>query len=134
MIKIKNYQVYDENNQKAVNDLMSKDLKGASALKVVKIARKLQDLLVDIEKSVKIVREKYTEKDENGNPLHPVDEDGTILADRIKIKDPKAFTDEIDEIMKVENEIVDIEPLSEKEIENTDISPKTIILLEWLIK
>ena len=56
-MKIKNFQVYDKQNQEAINELMSKDLRGATALKVVKIARKLDELLKDINESVKIIRE-----------------------------------------------------------------------------
>lgn len=132
-MKIKNFQVFDEQNQKAVNELMNNDLVGATALKVVKVARKLDELLKDVNEAVKIVREKYTEKDENGKPIHPLDEQGNQIKDRIKITDHIAFEREIQQILGVENEI-DIEMISEEEIKGVKISPKNIMMLNWLIQ
>jgi hypothetical protein len=131
-MKIKNFQVFDEMNQAAVNELMKNDLVGATALKVVKAARKLDELLADINKSVQIIREKYTVKDVSGCPIHPV-ENGVVLTDRIKISDPVAFNKELGEILNVENNI-DIEMVTEEEIKGVKISPKNIMILSWLIK
>ena len=134
-MKIKNFQVYDEQNQKAINELMSKDLRGATALKVVKIARKLDELLKDINESVKIIREKYTFKDENGKVVHPVDESGNPILDRIRITNPTEFQKEMEEILNVENEIYpEMELISEEEIIGVNISPNTIMFLGWMIK
>lgn len=134
-MKIKNFQVYDEQNQKAINELMSKDLRGATALKVVKIARKLDELLKDINESIKIIREKYTFKDENGKVVHPVDESGNPILDRIRITNPTEFQKEIEEILNVENEIYpEMELISEEEITGVNISPNTIMFLGWMIK
>jgi hypothetical protein len=131
-MKIKNFQVFDEMNQAAVNDLLKKDLVGATALKVVRIARKLDEFLKDINKAIAIIREKYTAKDENGNPIHP-EENGVILTDRVKITNPQEFNKELSEILAVENEI-DGDMISEDEIKGVKISPKTIMVLSWLIK
>jgi hypothetical protein len=131
-MKIKNFQVFDEMNQKAVNELMTNDLVGATALKVVKVARKLDELLKDINESVKIMREKYTVKDADGKPIHP-EENGVVMKDRIKITDPQAFNKELAEILEVENEL-DIDMISEEEIKGVKISPKNLMLLSWLIK
>jgi len=131
-MKIKNFQVFDEGNQAAINELMQKDLVGATALKVVKIARKLDEVLKDIHKSVAIIREKYTVKDEKGNPVHPTEND-VVLTDRVKISDPVAFNKEIAEILNVESEL-EGEMLSEDEIKGVKISPKNLMILSWLIK
>jgi hypothetical protein len=131
-MKIKNFQVFDEMNQAAVNELMKNDLVGATALKVVKVARKLDEFLADINKSVQIIREKYMEKDEKGNPIHPV-ENGVVIKDRIKISDPASFQKELAEILSVENEI-EGEQITEEEIKGVKISPKNLMVLGWLIK
>ena len=135
-MKIKNFQVFDEMNQTAINELMKQDLVGATALKVVKVARKLDEFLKDINQSIHIVREKYMVKDENGKPIHPVENiDGkdVIMKDRVKISDPVAFNKEMAEILSVENEI-DIEMISENEIKGVNISPKNLTILSWLIQ
>ncbi len=131
-MKIKNFQVFDEMNQSAVNELMKNDLVGATALKVVKVARKLDELLKDINESIKIMREKYTIKDADGKPVHP-EENGVVLKDRIKISDPTGFNKELAQILEVENEI-EGEMISEEEIKGVKISPKNIMILSWLIK
>jgi len=131
-MKIKNFQVFDEMNQAAVNELMKNDLVGATALKVVKVARKLDELLKDINESIKIMREKYTVKDAEGKPIHP-EENGVVLKDRIKISDPAGFNKELAQILEVENEI-EGEMISEEEIKGVKISPKNIMILSWLIK
>ena len=131
-MKIKNFQVFDEMNQAAVNELMKNDLVGATALKVVKVARKLDELLKDINESIKIMREKYTVKDVDGKPVHP-EENGVVLTDRIKISDPTGFNKELAQILEVENEI-EGEMISEEEIKGVKISPKNIMILSWLIK
>lgn len=132
-MKIKNFQVLDEQNQKAVNELMNNDLVGATALKVVKVVRKLDELFKDVNEAVKLVRTKFTDKDEKGNPIHPLDEQGNEIKDRIKITDHIAFNKELEQILAVENEI-DIEMISEEEIKGVKISPKNIMLLNWLIR
>jgi len=132
-MKIKNFQVFDEQNQKAVNELMNNDLVGATALKVVKVVRKLDELLKDVNEAVKIIRDKYTEKDENGSPIHPLDEQGKQIKDRIKINNPDDFDKEIQQILGVENEI-DIEMISEEEIKGVKISPKNIMIVYRLIQ
>jgi len=136
-MKIKNVQVFDENNQKAINELMEKDLVGATALKVVKVARKLDEILADINKSVSIIREKYTEKDVSGAPVHPTEPDGKggfiTHHDRVKIKNPQEFNKEISEILDVESEI-EGEMITQEEIKGVSISPKNLMILSWLIK
>ena len=131
-MKIKNFQVFDEVNQKAVDELMQKDLAGATALKVVKVARKLDEILKDIHQAIKVMREKYILKDEKGQPVHP-EEAGVIQTNRVKLSDPIAFNKELSEILSVENEI-EGEQITADEIKGVNISPKTLIILEWLIK
>ena len=136
-MKIKNVQVFDENNQKALNELLEKDLVGATALKVVKVVRQLDTLLADINKSVGMVRDKYTVKDVSGAPVHPVekDKDGNevIMHDRVKIDKPQEFNKELGEILEVENEI-EGEMLTEDEIKGVAISAKNLMILSWLIQ
>lgn len=135
-MKIKNFQVFDEVNQASVNELMQKDLAGATALKVVKIARKLDEILKDINQSIQIIREKYTMKDVSGAPVHPVEIiDGVevVQTNRVKISNPQAFNKEIAQILDVENEI-DIEMISENEIKGVNISPKSLMILSWMIQ
>jgi hypothetical protein len=133
-MKIKNFQVFDEMNQAAVHDLMKQDLRGATALKVVKVVRKLDELLEDINKSVSIIRDRHSVKDESGNLVHP-EENGVVLKDRVKIKDPIAFNKELSEILNIENDIFpDMEMISEEEIKGVNISAKNIMILNWLIK
>jgi len=133
-MKIKNFQVFDELNQAAINELIKKDLKGATALKVVKVARKLDELLKDINESIKIIRDRYTAKDEQGNIIHP-EENGVLIKERVKLTDGISFNKELAEILNIENEILpEIEMLTEEEIKGVNISPKNLMILSWLIK
>ena len=134
-MKVKNFMVFNEMQQKAMNELMKKDLRGVTALKVIKIARELDKLLNEINESIKIVREKYTKKDESGKVIHPIDDDGNTIADRIVITNASEFQKEIDEILNVENEIFpEMELITEEEIKGINISPNDIMILSWMFK
>jgi hypothetical protein len=133
-MKISYFQVQDEKTIKSVNELMQKELVGKTALKVVKVVRKLEELHKDVTKSIEIIRNKYVVKDENGNPVHP-EEDGVVKTDVIKISDPIEFNKEITEILSEEVEFFpDMEKITEKEIENVNISASSLAVLDWLIE
>ena len=136
-MKIKNVQVFDELNQSAINELMERDLVGATAIKVVKVARKLDEILVDLNKSIAIIRNKYTEKDISGAPVHPMEKDDNgndvPQLNRVKITNPQEFNKELSEILQIENEL-DCDTVTMEEIKGVPISPKNLMILEWLIK
>lgn len=133
-MKIKNYQVFDSRNKDAINELMKADLKGVTALKVVKVARKLDELFKELNETVNIIRDRYTAKNDDGSIVYQVDENGKEDKNFVKIADPETFQKELNEIMDIENEIFpDMQLITEDELSTIKIAPNTILLLEWMI-
>jgi hypothetical protein len=132
-MKIKNEVLYSDITSDAMKELMETSMRGITSLKISKISKKLKELYIDLNNVIKTIRDKHCAKDEEGKPIYKKDEDGNDILDTILIKDVKAFTEEMNEVMSVENEI-DVETIKIKELEDVNIKPKTLSILDWLIE
>lgn len=83
-----------------LNRLMQEKMPVKLSLKTTRIAKVVNGEAESIDKVIKEVRERYTEKDSAGKPIVPVDKDGNELTGSIKLSDPKAYEKEVTELLE----------------------------------
>jgi len=104
MIIIKNYQLTNETIS-ALNTLIDMDINAKIAFRLMRIIKEISTLVeikIDMEKKI---LEKYLERDQYGNPLPVIGEDGNVVEGGLKIKSIEYFNREMSELMSVETEI-----------------------------
>jgi hypothetical protein len=85
MIVIKNSQLNNETIS-ALNNLIELDINAVTAFKLTKIIKELSSIVetkVQIEKKI---FDKWVEKDENGEPVVPINEKGEAIQGSVNIK------------------------------------------------
>lgn len=115
MIIIRNSQLTNE-TVLALNNLIDLDINAKIAFKLMRIIKEVSSLVDDKVKLEKKIFEKYLEKDEMGNPLPVLDDDGNPVQGMVKISDMDSFNKDMFDLMTIENEIpyerVDFEDLN----------------------
>jgi hypothetical protein len=115
MIIIRNSQLTNE-TVSALNNLIDLDINAKIAFKLMRIIKEVSSLVDDKVKLEKKIFEKYLEKDEMGNPLPVLDDDGNPVQGMVKISDMDSFNKDMFDLMTIENEIpyerVDFEDLN----------------------
>lgn len=102
--KVKNSQLNND-AVSIMNDLMETDINASAAFKLARILKEISSIVEDKAKMEKKIYNKYVERDDNGNPVHPTDKDGNPIKESVSIMDVEGFTKEMQELMEVESEI-----------------------------
>jgi len=92
-----------------------------------RIIRQVDNILKDVEAARKQLLEKYSEKDETGNPIIQ-DKDYVLKKDEID-----QFDAEYQELMKESNELEFVK-LSLSDLDSVSIKTSCLLSLEWLIE
>lgn len=103
-IVIKNSQLNDETIG-SLNSLIEMDINAGAAFRLTRIIKELSSIVEDKVKMEKRILDKWTDKDEAGNPIQAKDEAGNVIEGAVNIKDANAFTEEMSILMESENEI-----------------------------
>lgn len=103
-IIIKNSQLNTETVE-SINNLIEMDINAHIAFKLTRIIKELSSIVEDKVKMEKRILDKYSEKDEMGNVIKPLDEHGNFIPGAVRITDVDKFTQEMSNLMEVENEI-----------------------------
>jgi hypothetical protein len=103
-IKIKNSELTND-TIKALNILIDTDIDAVCAFRLSRIIKELTSIVEDKNKMEKKIIEKWTQKDEMGNIIPVVNENGDVVNGAVNIIDPEAFKMEMDDFMDYENEI-----------------------------
>jgi len=115
----------------AINNLIDTDIDAKCAFRLTRIIKELSSILDDKSKLEKKIVDKYTQKDENGNPLPVKNENGEVVEGAVNIINTNDFQSEINGLMDIENEIpydkIDFEDLK---LETAKV--KDLIKLEFL--
>ena len=115
----------------AINNLIDTDIDAKCAFRLTRIIKELSSILDDKSKLEKKIVDKYTQKDENGNPLPVKNENGEFVEGAVNIINTNDFQSEINGLMDIENEIpydkIDFEDLK---LETAKV--KDLIKLEFL--
>lgn len=116
----------------ALNLLIDADIKAGTAFKLTRIIKELSSIIEDKMKLEKKLLDKYTQKDENGDPT-PVYDGDEIVKDAINLTDVAGLQTEMESLMSIENEIpydkIDFDDLG---LETAKV--KDLIKLEFLFK
>lgn len=103
-IKVKNAQL-TQDAVGALNTILELDINATAAFRLTRIIKELSSIVDDKIKMEKRILDKYVEKDENGNPIRPKDENGKEIENSVNILNMDAFTQEMNQLMEIENEI-----------------------------
>jgi hypothetical protein len=104
MMVIKNSQL-DRTTIEALNILVDLDVPSRIAFQMMRIIKEISSLVEDKLKLEKKILDKYISKDENGNPLPAVDDNGNIIPNAAKINDLSKFNSEMEELNSIETEL-----------------------------
>jgi hypothetical protein len=130
MMVIKNSQL-DRTTIEALNILVDLDVPSRIAFQLMRIIKEISSLVEDKLKLEKKILDKYISKDENGNPLPAVDDNGNIIPNAAKINDLSKFNSEMDELNSIETPL----PFSKINFDDlglTTIKVRDLIRIEFL--
>lgn len=102
MIKVKNMQLSND-AVSVLNELMNLDIKAGSAFKLMRIVKDLSEIIEYKLKAEKMIIDKWAEKDNNGDYLPIIGNDGAIVPGTIRITDMVKFEQEMSELLDIEN-------------------------------
>jgi hypothetical protein len=100
MIKIKNSQLNNETIS-SLNYLMDMEINAKLAFKLMKIIKEISSLVEDKLKLEKRILEKNLERDDSGNPITALDDNGNVIQGGFKIKNSEDFNKEMGELMSL---------------------------------
>lgn len=103
-IIIKNSQINNETIQ-SLNYLIELDINASVAFRLMRIIKELSSIVDDKLKMEKKILEKWVQRDEMGNPVSAKDENGNVVDGAVSITSVDEFTNEMSQLMDVENEI-----------------------------
>jgi hypothetical protein len=129
-IIIKNSQINNETVQ-ALNNLIELDINASVAFRLMRIIKEISSIVDDKLKMEKKILEKWVERDENGNPVPAKDENGNVVDGAVNISNVESFTNEMSQLMDVENEIP-YEKINFEDLNLQTAKVKDLIKLEFL--
>ncbi len=100
-IIIKNSQLNAETIE-ALNQLIEMDINASSAFRLTRILKEISSIVEDKLKAEKRILDKYTEKDDEGNPTVAKDKDDNIIQGAVNLTSPDDFTKEMSELMDID--------------------------------
>lgn len=131
-IIVKNSQLSNETIS-ALNTLVEMEINASIAFRLMRIIKELTSIIDDKLKMERRILDKYTEKDESGNPIGAKDDGGNTIDGAVNITNVDLFTSEMQSLMDIENEI----PYEKIDFEDLNLKTarvKDLIKLEFLFK
>jgi hypothetical protein len=101
-IVIKNSQLNDETIS-ALDKLIDVDINASVAFKLMRIIKEISSIVEDKNKMEQMIIDKHSERDSDGKAIHVKDEQGNPVG--VNIKNMEAFSDDMEDLMNIENEI-----------------------------
>ena len=129
-IIIKNSQINNEAIQ-ALNHLIDLDINASVAFRLMRIIKDLSSIVDYKLKIEKKILEKWVERDENGNPVVAKDENGQTVEGAVSISNMEEFSNEMSQLMAVENQITH-DKINFEDLNLQTAKVKDLIKLEFL--
>jgi hypothetical protein len=129
-IILKNSQLNDDTIA-ALNMLIDLDINAQAAFRLMRIIKELSSILDDKIKMEKRILDKWTSKDDEGNPTPAKDDEGNIVEGAVNISDSVAFSKEMEALLEIENEIP-FEKIKFEDLNLQTAKVKDLIKLEFL--
>jgi purine-nucleoside phosphorylase len=130
MIKVKNSELTEEVIS-ILNELITIKMNAISAYKLSRILKDLSSIVEDKVKVEKLILDKYVEKDENGNLVHPKDENNELITESVMIKNVQEYTKEMNELLEIEN-LIHHDKLKFEDLGIETISVSDIMKIDFL--
>lgn len=127
-IIVRNSQLNDETIA-SLNKLIDVDINASVAFKLMRIIKEISSIVEDKNKMEQMIINKHAEKDEDGKVVQTKDENGNPVG--VNIKDMDDFSDEMENLMSVENEI-GYERINFEDLNLQTARVKDLIKLEFL--
>jgi|LauGreDrversion4_2_1035121.scaffolds.fasta_scaffold32148_4 hypothetical protein len=129
-IKVKNSELSNETIQ-ALNMLIDTDINATAAFRLSRIIKELSSIVEDKTKLEKKIIDKWTKKDNDGNPVPVYGENGEVVDGAVNIIDTSKFQVEMSELMELENEI-DYEKINFEDLKLETAKVRDLLTLEFL--
>lgn len=130
MILVKNSEL-NKSTVDSLNILLELNLPAKSAFKLMRIVKEISSLVDDKMKLEGKLLDRHMERDEAGNPILAIDENGNTIPNAAKVRDIEKFNQEIEELNSIENEIP-YDKIDFEELNLETIRVKDLIKLEFL--
>ncbi len=105
-----------------------------TSLKITRLARALETVAEDIHKVRQQIVMRYVQRDEQGNPIPVLGEDGIPQEGMVTLSDPAAFQREMIELLESMSSI-EASPLDPEELgEEMRVSPQSLLRLGPLLR
>jgi hypothetical protein len=127
-IVIKNSQLNDETIS-ALDKLIDVDINASVAFKLMRIIKEISSIVEDKNKMEQMIIDKHSEKDSDGKSIHVKDEQGNPVG--VNIKNMEAFSDDMEDLMNIENEI-EYDKINFEDLNLQIARVKDLIKLEFL--
>lgn len=129
-IIVKNIQLNSETID-ALNKLIDLDINASIAFRLTRIIKELSSIVDDKVKMERRILDKWSQKDENGGVIQPLNNDGEPIQGAVNITDMEAFSKEMNDLMELENEIA-FEKIDFDDLHLQTAKVKDLIKLDFL--
>jgi hypothetical protein len=129
-IILKNSQLTDDTIN-ALNTLIDLDINATSAFRLMRIIKELSSILEDKIKMETRILDKWTAKDEFGNPTPAKDESGQVIEGAVNLTDSALFSKEMEALLSIDNEIP-YDKINFEELNLQTAKVKDLIKLDFL--
>ena len=129
-MKVQNGDLYYKSKD-AIEGLVKVVLPAKVSFELVKVLRNINDVIEDIETTKNKILESHADRDENENIIFAKSDDGEVIPNRIKIKDPSSYEKEMNDLMNIEVDIQG-EPISIEMLGDAKIEVSILDKLFWL--
>jgi hypothetical protein len=131
-IIVKNSQLTNETIQ-SLNSLIELDINASAAFRLTRIIKEVSSIVEDKLKMEKKILEKWMEKDENGDPVTPKDDQGALIQGAVNITNVDAFSSEMQSLLDVVNEIP-YEKIKFEDLNLQTAKVKDLLSLEFIFE
>ena len=129
-IKVKNFQLNPDAIE-ALNSLIEMDINAIAAFKLTRIIKEISSIVEDKMKLEKKILDKWIEKGLDGNPIIPKDNDGNPVQGAVSLTDVNAFTQEMNDLMNIENTLTQ-ETIKFEDLNLSTAKVKDLMKLDFL--
>jgi len=128
--KVKNLQLSNDALQ-VLNTLIEQDINASAAFKLTRILKYMSSIVEDKVQMEKKIFDRWTQKDEDGNPVKAKDDSGNEIQDAILLTDVDSFSKEMSDLLNTENDIP-FDKIKFEELELKTAKVKDLLKVDFL--